>query len=173
MEKLIPYILRGAVGPAKGSGNPRIFIPLHKGLDGFMSLEQFKTFYWPSLRKLVIALIDQGLTPNVLWEGNCESRLGTIGDIPRGKAVYAFERTDLFKAKEILGDTVCIRGNVPPSLLIMGSAQEVRAYCKKLIRVVGKGGGFLLDGASGIPDETKPENLKAMEETTKEVGLYG
>jgi len=173
MDKLIPYILRGALGPAKGSGIPRIFIPLHKGLDGFMSLDQFKTFYWPSLRKLIIALIDQGLTPNVFWEGNCESRLETIRDIPRGKAVYAFERTDIFKAKRILGDTVCIRGNVPPSLLIMGSSQEVRDYCKKLVSVVGKGGGFMMDGASGIPDETKPQNLKAMEEATKEFGSYG
>jgi len=172
MDKLIPYILRGAFGPAKGSGIPRIFIPLHKGLDGFMSLEQFKTFYWPSLRRLIIALVDEGLTPNILWEGNCESRLETIKDIPRGKAVYAFERTDIFKAKEILGDTVCIRGNVPPSLLIMGSSQEVRDYCKRLISVVGKGGGFMMDGASGIPDETKPENLKAMEEATKEFGSY-
>jgi uroporphyrinogen-III decarboxylase len=172
MDKLIPYILRGAFGPAKGSGIPRIFIPLHKGLDGFMSLEQFRTFYWPSLRKLIIALIDGGLTPNVLWEGNCESRLETIKDIPRGKAVYAFERTDIFKAKEILGDTVCIRGNVPPSLLTIGSSQAVREYCKKLISVVGKGGGFMMDGASGIPDETKPENLKAMEKATKEFGLY-
>jgi uroporphyrinogen-III decarboxylase len=49
----------------------------------------------------------------------------------------------------------------------------VREYCKKLISVVGKGGGFMMDGASGIPDETKPENLKAMEETTKEFGIYG
>ena len=173
MDKLIPYILRGAFGPAERSGIPRIFIPLHKGLDGFMSPEQFKTFYWPSLRKVILALIDGGLTPNVLWEGNCESRLETIRDIPRGKAVYAFERTNLFKAKEILGDRVCIRGNVPPSLLIMGSPQEVREYCTKVIRQVGKGGGLMMDGASGIPDETKPENLKAMEETTKEVGLYG
>ena len=172
LDKLLPYILRGAVGPARVSGIPRIFIPLHKGLDGFMSLEQFKTFYWPSLRKLILALIDEGLVPNVLWEGNCESRLETIKDIPRGKAVYAFERTDIFKAKGILGDTVCIRGNVPPSLLIMGSAQEVRDYCKKVISVVGKGGGFMMDGASGIPDETKPENLKAMEEATKGFGVY-
>jgi hypothetical protein len=171
-DKLIPYILRGAIGPAKASGVPRVFIPLHKGLDGFMSLDQFKTFYWPSLRKVIIALIDEGLAPNVLWEGNCESRLETIRDIPKGKAVYAFERTDLFKAKEVLGGTVCIRGNVPPSLLIMGSAQEVREYCRKAIAVAGKGGGFMMDGASGIPAETKPENLKAMEEATKEFGVY-
>ena len=109
----------------------------------------------------------------VLWEGDCTSRLETIKDIPKGKAIYWFERTDIFKAKEILGDTVCIRGNVPGTLLCLGSPEDVEAYCKKLIDVVGKGGGFILDGAIGIPDEAKPENVKAMADTTKEYGVYG
>jgi hypothetical protein len=63
--------------------------PLHKGLDGFMSSDQFKTFYWPTLRKLMIGLIDEGLNPFVFWEGDCTSRLEAIGDIPRGKVVYS------------------------------------------------------------------------------------
>ena len=92
--------------------------------------------------------------------------------MPKGKVIYWFERTDIFKAKEILGDTVCIRGNVPASLLITGSPQKVGDYCKKLIDIVGRDGGFLLDGAFGIPDEAKPENVAAMAEITKEYGKY-
>ncbi len=109
--------------------------------------------------------------PHVFWEGDCTSRLETIGDIPRGKALYAFEKTDIFRAKEVLRDRVCIRGNVPASLLCTGSPQEVRDYCKKLIDVVGKGGGFIMDSASSL-DEEKPENVKAMIEFTKEYGVY-
>ena len=171
-ERLIPRILAGAVAPARASGIPYVFMPMHKGLDGFMSLQQFKTFYWPSLRLIILRLIDEGLVPLVLWEGNCTSRLDTIRDIPRGKAIYWFERTDIFKAKEVLGDTVCIRGNVPPSLLNVGSPEEVREYCKRLILEVGKGGGFILDGSLGIPDEAKPENVRAMADAVKEFGIY-
>ena len=173
MEKSIPIIVHGAVMSVKTTGVPYIFIPLHKGLDGFMSLEQFKTFFWPQLRKVILALIDGDMTPVVLWEGNCTSRLEIIGDIPRGKAVYWFEQTDIFRAKEVLGDTVCIRGNVPAFLLNAGSPQEVKEYCIKLIDIVGKGGGFIMDGAIGIPDEAKPENVKTMVETTREYGVYG
>ncbi len=173
MQKMIPFILQGAIGPARISGIPFIFMPLHKGLDGFMSLDQFKTFYWPYLRKVIMSLIEEGLIPMVLWEGDCTSRLETIKDISRGKAIYWFERTDIFKAKEILGDMVCIRGNVPGSLLCMGSPEEVEAYCKKLIDVAGKGGGFILDGAIGIADEAKPENVRAMAATAREYGVYG
>ncbi len=59
---------------------------------------------------------------------------------------------------------------MPSSLLQMGSVQEVRDYCKKLIDVVG-GGGCIL-GPRSSTDEVKPENLKAMIGFTKEYGRY-
>ena len=97
---------------------------------------------------------------------------GDYKGYPSGKAVCWFERTDILKAKEILGDTVCIRGNVPGTLRCTGSPEDVVAYCKKLIDAVGKGGGFILDGTIGIPDEAKLENLKAVADTTREYGVY-
>ena len=169
-EKLLPIMLKTGLY-AKARGHSRVFIPLHKGLDGFMSPDQFKTFYWPTLRKLIVDFIDEGLNPFVLWEGDCTSRLELIGDIPKGKAVYWFERTDIFKAKEILGDTVCLRGNVPLSMLSTGTPDDVKEYCKKLIDVVGKGGGFIMDGST-VLDDAKYENVKAMVEFTKEYGVY-
>ena len=48
----------------------------------------------------------------------------------------------------------------------------MNAYCEKLIEVVGKGGGFILDGAIGIPDEAKPPNVRAMAEATSGHGIY-
>jgi len=137
-----------------------------------MSLDQFKTFFWPSLKKVIISLIEGGFIPTVLWEGDCTSRLEAIQEISKGKAIYWFEQTDIFKAKAILGDTVCIRGNVPATLLCVGSPGDVETYCKKLIDVVGKGGGFILDGAIGIPDDARPENVRAMADTTREYGVY-
>ena len=65
----------------------------------------------------------------------------------------------------MLGDIVCLRGNVSPSLLNTGTADEVDAYCKDLIEYVGKGGGFMLDGAASITDEAPIENIVAMAES--------
>lgn len=170
-EKLLPYMFEQAVGPARASGNPRIFIPLHKGLDGFMSLEQFKKFFWPTLRELMVSLINEGFVPVPFWEGNCESRLEVIKDIPVGKACYKFEATDMVKAKKVLGDTVCIRGNVPLSILVGGTPDDVRKYCRKLIDTAGKGGGFIMDSATGV-DDAKIENVQAMFDFTREYGVY-
>jgi uroporphyrinogen-III decarboxylase len=136
-----------------------------------MSMAQFKKFYWPTLRELMVALINEGLNPCPLWEGDCTSRLEVIKDIPPGKACYAFEATDMVKAKGILGDTICIRGNVPLSILATGKPEDVKAYCKKLIDIVGKGGGYIMDSSTGL-DDAKPENVKAMFEFTREYGVY-
>jgi hypothetical protein len=170
-EKMLPIMLHIGVSGAKRTGIPRVFIPLHKGDDSFMSPEQFKTFYWPGLRALMLGLIDEGLTPCPLFEGNYTSRLEIIADIPEGKACYAFERTDIFKAKEVLGDHICIRGNVPLSLLCTGTPDEVKYYCKRLIDVVGRGGGYIMDAGAGI-DDAKAENVHAMIDFTKEYGIY-
>jgi len=168
VEKILPVMLQRGLR-AKKAGVPRVFVPLHKGIDSFMSPYQFKTFYWPTLKRLILSLIDEGLTPFVFWEGDCTSRLELIADMPKGKAVYLFETTDIFKAKEVLRDVVCIRGNVPVSLLIAGTPDDVKAYCRKLIDVVGKGGGFIMDASTTL-DEAKPENVKAMIEFTREYG---
>jgi uroporphyrinogen-III decarboxylase len=119
----------------------------------------------------MVALINEGCNPCPLWEGDCTSRLPIIKDIPMGKACYAFEATDMVKAKEVLGDTVCIRGNVPLSILITGTTESIKAYCKKLIDTAGKGGGYIMDAATGL-DDAKPENVKVMFEFTREYGIY-
>jgi uroporphyrinogen-III decarboxylase len=170
-EKLLPLAIENGVNSAKRSGDKYVFIPLHKGLDGFMSPEQFNKFYWPTLRELMIALINEGLIPSPFWEGNCTSRLEYIKDIPAGKAVYRFEATDMMKAKDILGDRVCIRGNVPISILATGTPDDVRSYCKKLIDYAGRDGGFIMDSSAGVTD-ARPENVKAMFDFTKEYGGY-
>jgi uroporphyrinogen-III decarboxylase len=171
LEKILPIMIEMGVRSAKRTGIPRVFIPLHKGGEYFMSQEQFKVFYWPGLRKLMLGLIDNELIPCPLFEGDYTSRLEMIGDIPKGKACYAFECTDIFKAKEELGNHICIRGNVPLSLLCTGTPQQVKDYCRKLIDVVGKRGGYIMDAGAGL-DEAKPENVKAMFDFTKEYGVY-
>jgi len=170
VEGMYRNMLRNGLAALK-TGTPRVFIPLHKGADRFMSQKQFEIFYWPTLKRLILDLIDNGLTPFVFWEGDCTSRLELIRDVPKGKAVYMFEGTDIFRAKEVLGELVCIRGNVPISVLMMGTVDDVRGCCKKLIDVVGKKGGFIMDASSNL-DDAKRENVKAVIDFTKEYGRY-
>ena len=170
-ERFLPLMLDSGVARARRTGNPRVFIPLHRGSEGFMSLKQFETFYWPTFKALLLGLIDEGLTPCPLFEGDYTSRLEHLLELPRGKVLGYFDASDIFRTKEILGNHMCIMGNVPCSLLQTGTTQDVKDYCKKLIDIAGRGGGFIMAPRSAI-DEVKPENLRAMIDFTKEYGVY-
>jgi hypothetical protein len=147
------------------------FLPLHRGAAGFMSLKQFETFYWPYLKKLVDALVEAGSTPDIFFEGDYTSRLEYLRELPRGKVIARFDRSDMARAKEILGNHICIAGNVAPSLLQAGSSEDVKNYCRWLIDIVGKDGGYIMTSGSSL-DEVNPDNLKTMIDFTKEYGRY-
>jgi hypothetical protein len=171
LERITPLAINMAVSACKMNRNPIAFLPLHKGADGFMSDEQFKKFYWPTFRELLMGIINEGCVPFSFVEGGYNTRLDIIKDMPKGKTVWTFDATDMEKAKKILGKTACIGGNIPTSLLTMGTADAVKEYVKKLIDTAGKGGGYIMSNGAVI-DECKPENLKLMIDFSKEYGVY-
>ena len=171
MEKLVPISIKMGLDLARDGNHPIIGFMLHKGADGFMSPQQFDTFYWPPLRKVMMGLIEEGFVPLLLCEGGYTSRLETIADIPKGKCIYWFENVDWTKAKEILGDTACIRGGVPASILFSGTTRQMKDCIKERIDIVGKGGGYIVDCGLWF-DEARHENVKTMVEFTREYGVY-
>jgi hypothetical protein len=171
LDVLTPLMVKMGVSAAKHNGNPIVFIPLHKGADGFLSDAQFKKFYWPSLKNVLTGLIDEGCVPFPWAEGSYNSRLEVIKDIPKGKVIWGFDATDMEKAKKILGGVSCITGNVPQSLLQIGTPDDVKGYVKRLIDTAGEGGGYIMMNGASI-DEAKAENMKAMIDYTKEFGVY-
>jgi uroporphyrinogen-III decarboxylase len=148
-----------------------VFMPLHRGAYGFMSLKQFETFYWPTLKEVCLALIAKGYTPDLFFEGDYTSRLEYIAELPRGKAIARFDVCDMKRAKEILGNKVCIAGNMPVSVLQVGTVDDVKKITRELIDTCGKDGGYIMAPASAL-DEVNPENMKAWIDFTKEYGRY-
>jgi uroporphyrinogen-III decarboxylase len=170
-ERITPFMIKLGVDSCKANGHIMPFIPLHKGADGFMSDDQFQTFYWPTLRKLIIGLIDEGIVPQLFAEGGYNQRLEVISDIPKGKTLWWLDSTDMAKAKETVGRVSCIAGNVPLDVLCTGTPDDVKAYCKKLIDIAGKDGGFILSSGAGMQG-SKAANVKAMIEFSLEYGMY-
>jgi uroporphyrinogen-III decarboxylase len=171
-ERLTPFMVKSGAASCKATGHIMPFIPLHKGADGFMSDEQFRTFYWPTLRKLIIGLVNEGCVPQLFAEGAYNQRLETICDIPNGKTVWWFDNTDMERAKKTVGQVACIAGNVPLSLLCTASPDDVTAYCKNLMDVAGKDGGFIFSTGAGMQG-AKAENVKAMMDFAKDYVLRG
>ena len=162
-------VIRKTPAPTGEGAIRRVFIALHRGSDGFMSLPQFERYYWPTLKRVMLAMIDTGWTPCPFFEGIWDQRLEYIRDLPKGKVLCHFAaQTDPVKAQAVLGGHLCVMADVPPSLLVAGVVSEVEAYVKKLIDLFGKKGGLVVTSTS--IDEAKPENIRAMIETTKSYG---
>jgi hypothetical protein len=171
VERLAPLAIKQGVNGATSQNNPIVFMPLHKGAEGFMSDEQFRTFYWPTLKGVCLGLIEEGCVPYLFCEGGYELRLEYLAELPPGTTFCHFDHTDMRRAKDVLRDKVCIGGNVPASLILTGTADEVKAYCKELIETVGPGGGYVMAFGTAM-DEGKPETVHAMVEATHEYGTY-
>ena len=170
-QRLTPLIVKAGVAGARATGAHYVMIPLHKGADGFMSEGQFLTFYWPTLRKILIGLIDEGLVPIPFAEGSYNTRLEIISDLPKGRCIWYFDQTDMARAKQTIGKVACLQGNVPLDLMCTGTPDEVTAYCKEVIAIAGKDGGFILSTGAGLQG-AKAENVKALIDAGKTYGLY-
>jgi hypothetical protein len=165
--------IRQSSGYGKVGGSPIIGFPLHKGADGFMSDKQFRTFYWPSLRRICLALIEEGFIPELRTQGSYTTRLEAVrGDLPRGRVIWHLYLTDMKLAHQALGKDYCLVGAVPQSILSTGRPEDVETYCKHLIDLCGKDGGFMVSSPGALGTDAKPDNVRAMVTATKQYGVY-
>lgn len=164
--------LEFAISFCRVTGLKNCFIPLHRGSDGFMSLQQFEKFYWPTLKEMQVRLVEAGITPVVFYEGVWDQRLKYLAELPRGKTVGYFQASDIFKVKEIVGDTMCIMGGMKNSLLQAGTPEQVRDWTRQLCEKVGKGGGFIMTTTVGEMEGSRLENVRAWVDATREFGVY-
>ena len=146
-----------------------VFMPLHKGMEGFMSDEHYREFYWCHLQTIINTIIDAGMVPFIYTEGKYDSRLECLKEVPKGKVFYSFEEINFAEAKRVLGDTAAIMCGVSSFLLTYGTKEQIIDETKRIIDICAPGGGFVLSSNMGL-DYAKPENLAAMIETARTYG---
>lgn len=126
----------------------------------------FERFWWPYTRQIVDAFWSEGIVTMFHLDQCWDKNISYFRELPRGSAVLAFDSTtDIFAARRILGDHLCLWGDVSASLLSIGKPEEVSDYCKRLIDEVGADGGFILGSGCSVPPDVRPENFRSMIET--------
>ncbi len=154
-------------------GVPRVVLGLSRTSPAVISPKHFEEFVWPGLEIMVNGLIDAGVTPIFHCDTDWTPLFPVFRRFPAKKCILELDsHSDIFEAKRILGDRMCIMGDVPATLFAFGSKDAVLAYCRRLIEEVGKGGGFLLSSGCSIPANAKPENVRALVEAAEEWGWY-
>lgn len=168
MDAMVPDLIGNVINDAKTTGIPWVLFPLERGAGSYYNLKIFERFGFPYIKKMVDAFGAEGLTTILHFDTNWTLNLPYLRDLPRGKCICELDSTtDILKAKEVLKGHMCIMGDVPASLLSLGTTEDVTVYSQKLIDVVGAGGGFILSTGCECPIDAKFENVKAMIDTAK------
>lgn len=168
MEAMVDDLIQDTIEAAQISGEPGVMLIMERSGCFYYSLDVYERFEYPFMKKMVEAFAEEGLITVMHLDQDYTMNLPYFKDLPPKMVVAEFDSmTDIFKAKEVLNGHICIAGDVPAALTTLGKVEEVEEYCRKLIDVVGKDGGFILSTGCTCPVECKMENFKAMVDTTK------
>ena len=109
--------------------------------------------------------------PVCFVEGGYNQRLEYLTEVPEGQCMFIFDKTDMGRAREILGGKSCIGGGFPVSLIVTGNVQQVQDETKRLLDLAAGDGGYVLSIGCAM-DEAREDTLKAFIRTGKEYGKY-
>lgn len=173
LDVIASSVVHAARRAVAQSGVRRVFLGGTRSAATFVSPKMFDKFVMPTLRFLVESLFKEGIVSVLHFDSDWTLHLPRLAELPRGSCILDLDgTTDIFEAKRLLRDRLCIMGDVPATLLTMGTPTDVESYCKKLIDIVGKGGGFILSSGCDVPVDARLENVRAMVDTAKTYGVY-
>jgi uroporphyrinogen decarboxylase len=135
----------------------------------------FRDLVKPRLAKMVAMIHDEGAMVIKHSDGNIYPILEDIVETgPDGiNPVEPVAGMDLKTVKRLVGDRVCITGNIDCAhLLPHGTPEEVRDSVRQAIGDAGEGGGYIVTSSNSIHSSCRPENLVAMVKAVHEFGAY-
>lgn len=131
-----------------------------------MSHDTFMEFVWPYMTQLVDATVEAGVIPVLHFDSCWDSELETLKELPEKKCLLMLDgTTNMRKAREVLGDRMCLMGDVPSSMLAFGTADECYNYVTKLIDDIGPIGTIISSGCD-VPLNARDENVDAIIQAT-------
>ncbi len=136
--------------------------PAVRASSAFISRKMFERFAWPLFKRFADIAIAAGARVVFHMDGRWDEFLDLFTDFPRGMCTFDPDgQTDIYKIKEVLGDRMCITGDVTPTMLTGGTPDDVYRYSRKLIEEIGPA-GFVLSSGCAVPPNAKPENVEAL-----------
>ena len=141
------------------------------GAADFMSPQMAAKFQLPFLVRAAHAAVEHGLRVQYHFDTNWTPLLPELKALPpKSGFLHLDERTDIVEAKKVLGDHLCLLGNIKPSQLTFGTVREIENEVKRIIDGCAGNGGLIV--SAELASDNKFELLNAMVQTTKTYGVY-
>ena len=162
MDAIVPHLAGVSIAKARKKGYPLVWVGGWQSAPCLLSPTMWNRFVWPYLNRLIHEVTASGLVALLHLDSNWTRELKRFLELPKGRCIVALDgETDIFEAKNVLGDHLCIMGDVPASMLFLETPKVVSTYCRKLIREIGPT-GFILQSGCDIPANARLENVQAM-----------
>lgn len=169
----VPSFVIAAKWSFRASKVPRFMVLCHRSSNDFISPKMFRELAFPSLRKVCEKVSRMGMLIALHCDGNWDRNMEILRDLPPDCCTVQLDgASDIFRAREAVGNHVSLLGDVPPLMLCRAKPEEVDAYCRRLIEVVGREGAYTMGAGCEIPFNAKVENVRAMISSVKKYGYY-
>nr|WP_320130921.1 uroporphyrinogen decarboxylase family protein [uncultured Holophaga sp.] len=173
MERVTDEMIAILAAQADQTGIRRAFIGDSRSSAQWLSLKVFENLLLPIMKRLINGLAEKDIIAIYHADTDWTDNLEYLLQLPAKKFVFQLDgATDIFRAKDVLRGHCAIMGDVPASVLTIGTPGDVDAYAKKLIEYVGKDGGFLYSTGCCAPMNAKHENMKAFFDAVDKYGRY-
>lgn len=129
-----------------------------------ISRRVFLEFFKPRLARMYERVRSAG---KVVGHHSCGDNTELMGDfIDMGLQVFhplQPEAMDIAKIKREFGKELTFRGGIgTQGKIVFGTPEEARAEVRDAVRILARGGGYLLETAKPLPEETPIENALAV-----------
>jgi uroporphyrinogen decarboxylase len=138
-----------------------------------ISKRMWMAYGFPYTKRLVSAIKHNRVKVLMHICGDTSDRLDTF--VETGiDAMSVDEKVDLAYARKVMGDDICLWGNISPTkTLFFGKPEDVDREVKACIdKGVAKNGNFVLCSGCMVPAEVPVENMKAMVNAAHKYGQY-
>ncbi len=139
------------------------------------SPDMFRRLILPRLARMVQMIRDEGALCVKHSDGNIYPLLDMI--VSTGchglNPIEPVAGMDLATVKRLVGDRVCLLGNIDcGELLSHGSEEQVEEAVRQAIADAAAGGGFILSSSNSIHSSVNPRNFAAMLRAGRKYGSY-
>lgn len=142
-----------------------------RGSADFVSPRMCGKFFLPFLIRAAYAVVEAGYRIEYHMDLNWTPMLEFFKELPpKSGYLHLDERTDILQAKKILGDHLCLKGNLKPSLFVLGTEEDVEREVKQIIDGCAAGGGLII--SAELTADSRFELVDKMVQVTKTYGVY-
>lgn len=160
IEARLPFALRWAEKLAS-LGAPCIWIGEGTASSTLISPAMYKEFVLPYEQEVISYIHSLGIPCVIHICGNTNPSLDLIAQ--SGAECFELDwQVDLGHAKNMIGGSMCLKGNLNTTLLAESGSEEIYQESCRCIREAAAGGGFILSSGCAVGRDTPGENIDAM-----------